>query len=82
MKRYIVKGAFVGITLALSMYGLLQDFLGKERYIEHVQNHWIPGCISAPIEIILIIWCLIYFVGGCLQEDEDRRSKNDKNTSR
>lgn len=46
------SGFFIGNIFAVACFGLLQDFLGKEAYIEHVRGHWVSSSISVPLFIV------------------------------
>jgi hypothetical protein len=40
-RRYAGRVFWMGVMVALSMYGLVQDFLGKEMYLHLVSTQWI-----------------------------------------
>jgi len=48
-----------GIFTGLQIYGLVQDILGKEKYIDYITNNWIDSAKTLPYHIILIIILII-----------------------
>lgn len=47
---------WAGFLFHFGLNNLWMDFIGKERYIQEVQEKWISGNITVPIEIA----CLFY----------------------
>lgn len=56
------SGFFIGNVFAASCLGLLQDFLGKEAYIEHVRNHWVSSSFSVPLFIVAILAVIVEMI--------------------
>lgn len=50
MNKFYAGGLFTVCILSL-----LQDFIGKEQYIEMVQNYWVSAWISIPLALICIV---------------------------
>lgn len=55
-------GFFIGSTFILACWGLFQDFMGKEGYIEHVREHWVSSSISVPIFIVGLLAATVYMI--------------------
>ena len=51
---------FCGAMVALSMMSLYQDFLGKDGFVKHVQDHWISGWWTVPIALVLLLLALTW----------------------
>lgn len=47
MNSFTRGGAF---TLAL--YSLFQDYLGKQGYLEYVENYWMDSKVTVPLALI------------------------------
>lgn len=57
MIKYIL-----GIIAGFSLYGIYQDVLGKDRYIEWCANNWLPPSKTVPIHISVLIITLLVVV--------------------
>jgi hypothetical protein len=55
-----VKWMFFGMLAYAACSSLAQDIIGKEAYIERVQDYWIPAAISVPLAISAIIFIVVY----------------------
>jgi hypothetical protein len=53
---------FAGSIFTLSVLSLVQDFMGKEAYIEHVTNNWASAWITVPLALVLLVYsiCIAY----------------------
>jgi hypothetical protein len=58
----IWKGSFIaGFLIAMSILCLIQDSMGKERYIQHVMDNWVTGWFGVPMSILGLL-VAIYLV--------------------
>jgi hypothetical protein len=71
-RRTLISGVGVGLGLAGSAYGLVQDLMGKEGYIEYVQTHWVRHSYALPIEILGLVVAFATFVIMFLQSHRRR----------
>lgn len=47
---------FLGSTTAFAILSLIQDFIGKEVYIQLVKDHWVSGWIGVPLCILGLLY--------------------------
>jgi hypothetical protein len=67
----VLKNRFgQGWIAACAFLSLVQDFKGKEAYIQHVQNHWIESTISGPLAVLALVWCITSAVYVHLQQEK------------
>lgn len=50
----------VGCLFWSSIQGLRQDIMGKEGFIDYVQNNWVSSEITIPIEIAGLLIVIFY----------------------
>ena len=60
-------------TTIFCIMSLWQDFLGKEKYLEYVNNNWVDYRISVPITLCILILSVLYQ----LKENEKGRISRD-----
>ena len=56
------KWLICGYFIASSINGLWQDSMGKDCYIQVIQEHWTNSCVTAPIHLALLaiaLWAII-----------------------
>jgi hypothetical protein len=47
---------FLGMTTGLLVLSLLQDWIGKETYLQLAEEHWVSGYFSVPFAIIALLY--------------------------
>lgn len=56
-KQLMMLGPYAaGCVSGLSFHSLIQDYYGREGYIQHLRESWITESISVPIAIVCIAW--------------------------
>ena len=55
-QKVFVVGFWTGIGSIVAIYGLVQDIVGKEIYIQYISKHWID-LPPAVFFIGLVLWC-------------------------
>lgn len=45
-----------GFVTCQAIYSLYQDYLGKERYLQMVNEEWLSAGITVPLALILLIF--------------------------
>lgn len=59
MGKLIRKAFWRGVISYACTTSLLQDLIGKEGYIQRVQEHWVDSSITIPVAVCVLVWCLI-----------------------
>jgi len=49
----------LGIIAGIACYGIYQDSLGMDRYIEWCQESWKPAADTLPGHIVTVLICVI-----------------------
>ena len=81
MRIQLNKAFFNGFIVALTIWCMIQDAMGLERYIEYCKNHWIQ--VHVWVWIAILILFIIFHIGRViyvekeLLKDELRRKKNE-----
>lgn len=57
-----VVGFYHGMVVYGCINSLYQDIIGKQAYIEKVQNNWIDGVVTIPIAIGILVLVVIDLV--------------------
>ena len=50
-----------GILVYSAINSLYQDMIGKEAFLERVNNNWYPAYITVPLAIIILIAALVLY---------------------
>lgn len=48
-----------GYLLGAAFTSLYQDFLGREKYIQMVEAHWVDSSFSVPVALLMIVVAVI-----------------------
>lgn len=57
LKQRLIWGPFcAGSIYTSALFSLIQDYYGKEQWVEFVQNHWIDGIYSVPVALFLLAY--------------------------
>lgn len=56
MRSRILKIYICGALFHAAITSLMQDWYGKEYYIEHLNKNWVSPWISVPIAIFYILY--------------------------
>jgi hypothetical protein len=67
----ILTAYITGSLLTANLIGLHQDWLGKEKYLEYANNHWVNSHATMPVHIVTIIACII-ILGFIIWSVKDR----------
>ena len=62
MKANKIMMTWVIYILLINVYGLIQDIVGKERWLAFMGKMWIDSKISMPIHIAFIIVVFIFSI--------------------
>ena len=54
--RPLVASFILGIITATGLHSLFQDWMGKERYIQYLQDHWIA--FPWQVDALVVVWAL------------------------
>lgn len=57
-----IWGFFHGVILGSCFDSLYQDLIGKQAYINQIQNNWIDSRITIPLAIIMTIATVIHLI--------------------
>ena len=68
-------GFMCGFLIAMAIYSLLQDTFGQERYLRLVAENWIPGWITVPLALVVVLSC--YWIYFRRRRDIERRPRRD-----
>ena len=49
----------LGIITGVNLYGIYQDMMGMERYIEWCRNNWQPAEKTLWTHIIIVLVCVL-----------------------
>jgi len=69
------EGYLIGVVMSSAALGLMQDFVGREGYIEYVRRHW----IDLPwwpwvLVLLLFAWSLFSRMKTAKREDGGKAS--------
>ena len=53
-RSFVLLMYLLGFAFHSALNSLIQDLLGKDRYINVVQNYWVDSTISMPISIVCV----------------------------
>ena len=57
--RMITSSYWLGIITSASVFSLIQDWFGPDRYVQHIRNGWVDERISVPVAITILTGALI-----------------------
>jgi hypothetical protein len=59
LKKIINMSFVAGFAASGNLHGIIEDFMGKEAWLEWTSKHWIDSSITMPIHIVLFVGAVI-----------------------
>jgi uncharacterized membrane protein len=69
--KYQQTAYCVGAIVTINVLSLVEDAMGKERYLKFVSEHWATSTYTVPTAVFLLV--VAVFVMHCLNHREDHK---------